>query len=111
MNQLQNFISQKLIKLFERNFQQVFLYTYIASPAIFLYLALSYQKRKPPPPPPKPRTDFSNICEPTVVPYNAVDAMALILISEVFFFSSRSGDGANILGAKSTISCGNSVTK
>ncbi len=31
MHQLQNFTSQKLSKLFERNFQQVFLYTYTAS--------------------------------------------------------------------------------
>ncbi len=43
--------------------------------------------------------------------YNADVAMALIRNSEVIIFSSRSGDGANILGAKSTISCGNSVTK
>jgi hypothetical protein len=30
MHQLQNFISQKLIKRLQRNFQRVFLYTYTA---------------------------------------------------------------------------------
>jgi len=41
MYQLQNFISQKLKKLFERKFQRAFLYTYTASSANLSSLALS----------------------------------------------------------------------
>ena len=39
-NKLQNFISQKVIKLFEPNFQRVFLYAYTASSANLSSLAL-----------------------------------------------------------------------
>jgi hypothetical protein len=39
-NELQNFISQKLIKLYERVFQQVFSYTCTASSPNFSSLAL-----------------------------------------------------------------------
>ncbi len=46
MHQLQNFISQKLIKLFEQNFQRVFLYTCTASSPNLSSLALSQQKRR-----------------------------------------------------------------
>ncbi len=49
-NKLQNFISQKLKKLFEPKFQQVFLYTYTASSgnlsSLALYKALNGPKRK-----------------------------------------------------------------
>jgi hypothetical protein len=41
MHQLQNFISQKICKLFEPNFQRVFLYTYTASLVNLSSLALS----------------------------------------------------------------------
>ena len=40
-NKLQNFISQKITKLFERNFQRAFLYTYTASSANLSSLALT----------------------------------------------------------------------
>jgi hypothetical protein len=43
---LQNLISQKVIKLFEQKFRQVFLYTYTASSANLSSLALSKQKRR-----------------------------------------------------------------
>ena len=43
-NKLQNFISQKVIKLFEPNFQIVFLYAYTASSANLSSLALLQQK-------------------------------------------------------------------
>ena len=45
-NKLQNFISQKLKKLFERKFQGVFLYTYTASSKNLSSQALSQQKRR-----------------------------------------------------------------
>ncbi len=41
MHQLQNFISQKICKLYEPNFQRVFLYTYTASSVNLSSLALS----------------------------------------------------------------------
>ncbi len=46
MHELKTFISQKLINLFERNFQRVFLCTYTTSLANFSSLALSKQKRR-----------------------------------------------------------------
>jgi hypothetical protein len=45
-NKLQNFISQKLKKLFEQKFQGVFCYTYTASSVNLSSLALSWQKRR-----------------------------------------------------------------
>jgi hypothetical protein len=44
MYQLQNFISQKIEKLFEQNFQRVFLYTYTASSANLSSLAFFIAK-------------------------------------------------------------------
>ncbi len=44
MYQLQNFISQKIEKLFEQSFQRVFLYTYTASSANLSFLAFFVAK-------------------------------------------------------------------